>query len=153
MRLCVLATLSVVLCASSASSQNVKVDELMTRTAGYVSQFVDQFANVVAEETLVQETSIPRRKRTIKADFLLVRYPGDTEWLQFRDVSEVDGKPVREDQQERLTKLFLEPSESALSATAALTGAATLALMSDIAARSGSSSPASSLSSSRVIGL
>src|SRR5215212_1946461 len=43
-----------------------------------------------------------------------------------------------------------ELSLSAFSATAALTGAATLALISDIAARSGSSSPASALSSSCV---
>src|SRR5690242_9942401 len=41
-------------------------------------------------------------------------------------------------------------SERTFAATAALIGAATLALMSDIAARSGSSSPAISLSSSRV---
>src|SRR3954452_23382058 len=45
-----------------------------------------------------------------------------------------------------------ELSDSTFAATAALTGAATLALMSDIAARSGSSSPASSESSSRVSG-
>src|SRR5215212_299491 len=43
-----------------------------------------------------------------------------------------------------------ELSLATLSATAALIGAATFALISDIAARSGSSSPASSLSSSRV---
>src|SRR5438046_1465147 len=43
-----------------------------------------------------------------------------------------------------------EPSERTLAATAALIGAATFALISDIAARSGSSSPASSLSSSCV---
>src|SRR2546423_10581466 len=43
-----------------------------------------------------------------------------------------------------------ELSERMLAATAAFTGAARFALMSDIAARSGSSSPASSLSSSRV---
>src|SRR5436190_1762644 len=43
-----------------------------------------------------------------------------------------------------------ELSERTLAATAALIGAATFALMSDIAARSGSSSPASSLSSSCV---
>src|SRR4051812_15538900 len=44
----------------------------------------------------------------------------------------------------------IEPSEATFSARAALIGAATLALISDIAARSGSSSPASSLSCSRV---
>src|SRR5438309_9558728 len=43
-----------------------------------------------------------------------------------------------------------ELSLRTFSATAALIGAATFALMSDIAARSGSSSPASALSSSRV---
>src|SRR5437764_14523968 len=44
----------------------------------------------------------------------------------------------------------VELSLSAFSATAALIGAAMFAFSSDIAARSGSSSPASSLSSSRV---
>src|SRR5919107_3393647 len=46
----------------------------------------------------------------------------------------------------------IELSDSTFAATAALTGAAMLALISDIAARSGSSSPASSESSSRVSG-
>src|SRR3954447_17766433 len=44
-------------------------------------------------------------------------------------------------------------SESTFAATAALIGAARFALISDIAARSGSSSPASSFSSSRGSGL
>jgi hypothetical protein len=47
----------------------------------------------------------------------------------------------------------IELSERTFAATAALIGAATFALMSDIAARSGSSSPASVLSSSRVSAL
>jgi hypothetical protein len=49
----------------------------------------------------------------MQSDFLLVRYPGDAQWQAFRDVTEVDGKPVR-DKEERLTKLFLEPASSAL---------------------------------------
>lgn len=96
-----------------------KVDQLLEKTAAYVALFVDQFSNVVAEETLVQQTTIPRRTRTIRSDFLLVRFPGDTAWQSFRDVGEVDGKPVR-DQQERLTKLFLEPSDNALRRAADL---------------------------------
>src|SRR4051812_18981819 len=47
----------------------------------------------------------------------------------------------------------IELSLRTFAATAALIGAARLALISDMAARSGSSSPASSLSSSRVSGL
>jgi hypothetical protein len=42
---------------------------------------------------------------------LLVRAPAGDRWMQFRDVFEVDGKPVR-DRAERLTKLFLQPSAS-----------------------------------------
>jgi hypothetical protein len=113
MRVAVVALLAVVPLAITGSAQNDKAEQLMAKTAAYVAQFVDQFSNVVAEETLVQETTIPRRKRTMRSDFLLVRYPGDTQWQAFRDVAEVDGKPVR-DQQERLTKLFLEPADTAL---------------------------------------
>src|SRR5688572_23480143 len=102
-----------VLTPSPAVSQDNKTEALMAKSAAYVAQFVDQFSNVVAEETLVQETTIPRRKRTMRSDFLLVRYPGDTQWQTFRDVAEVDGKPVR-DKEERLTKLFLEPASSAV---------------------------------------
>ena len=103
----------ILLCPSAGAGQGDKKAELLGKATLYVSQFVDQFSNVVAEETLVQETTVPRRKRTMKSDYLLVRYPGDVQWQSFRDVAEVDGKPVR-DQQERLTKLFLEPSSSAL---------------------------------------
>jgi hypothetical protein len=102
----------ILLCPSAAAGQDKK-DELLAKATLYVSQFVDQFSNVVAEETLVQETTVPRRKRTMKSDYLLVRYPDDIQWQSFRDVAEVDGKAVR-DQQERLTKLFLEPSSNAL---------------------------------------
>lgn len=101
------------LAAGPAGAQENRIDALMAKTAAYVAQFVNQFSNVVAEETLVQETTIPRRKRTMRSDFLLVRYPGDTEWQTFRDVAEVDGKPVR-DKEERLTRLFLEPASSAV---------------------------------------
>jgi hypothetical protein len=119
LRLGIAACLAIAILPTGVSSQESKAEALMAKTAAYVSQFVDQFSNVVAEETLVQETTIPRRKRTMRSDFLLVRYPGDTAWQAFRDVAEVDGKPVR-DKEDRLTKLFLEPSSSALRRAADL---------------------------------
>ena len=112
-RLLLVGLLALVSFTSAAIAQNNKTDELLAKTTAYVTQFVEQFSNVVAEETLLQETTIPRRKRTLRSDFLLVRYPGDTQWQAFRDVAEVDGKPVR-DKEERLTKLFLEPASSAM---------------------------------------
>jgi hypothetical protein len=108
-----------VLAPNPARSQDNKTEELLAKSAAYIAQFIDQFSNVVAEETLVQETTIPHRKRTMRSDFLLVRYPGDPQWQAFRDVAEVDGKPVR-DQEERLTKLFLEPAASAVRRARAL---------------------------------
>jgi hypothetical protein len=102
-----------VLSPTAAAPQGNRTEELMARTAAYVARFVDQFSNVVAEETLVQQTTVPRRKRAIRSDFLLVRFPEDREWMSFRDVAEVDGKPVR-DKEERLTKLFLQASTDAL---------------------------------------
>ena len=51
------------------------------------------------------------QRRDLKSDLLLVRAPAGDRWIEFRDVFEVDGKPVR-DRNERLTKLFLAPSAS-----------------------------------------
>jgi hypothetical protein len=94
----------------SAAAQEVTREQLLQRAAAYVRGFVDSFSSVVAEETLIQETTVPRRKRTLRSDYLFVRFPGDSSWTSFRDVFDVDGKPVR-DHEERLTKLFTEPSD------------------------------------------
>jgi hypothetical protein len=49
--------------------------------------------------------------RTLKSDLLFVRPIGADSWMQFRDVFEVDGRKLR-DRNDRLTKLFVEPSKS-----------------------------------------
>lgn len=69
---------------------------------------------MVAEERYVQETTFPRRRRELKSDFLLVKPPGSDDWLQFRDVFEVDGMPVR-DRDQRLARLFLEQPKDAIA--------------------------------------
>ena len=51
------------------------------------------------------------QRRDLQSDLLLVRAPAGDRWMEFRDVFEVDGKPVR-DRAERLEKLFLQPSAS-----------------------------------------
>ena len=45
------------------------------------------------------------------SDLLLVKPEKADRWIQFRDVFEVDGRPIR-DRNERLMKLFVEPSSS-----------------------------------------
>src|SRR5262247_4019539 len=94
-------------------AQSPSVKELIPKATAYAHDFVDRFTNVVAEERYEQEITSPKRKRVLVSDFLLVKPPGDELWSSFRDVAEVDGKPVR-DRENRLTKLFLEPSANAM---------------------------------------
>jgi hypothetical protein len=104
-----------------------RTDEIVGRAVQYVSDFVHRFSSIVAEEHFVQDArrvSAARAKganpkelagsgetihRELVSDYLLVKSPGAAEWQIFRDVFEVDGRPVRE-RTERLTQLFLEPA-------------------------------------------
>ena len=49
------------------------------------------------------------RKRRTRADLVFVRLAGDFPWASYRDVFEVDGKPVRQ-REERLVELFSKPN-------------------------------------------
>src|SRR5262249_34385341 len=76
---------------------------------------------VVAEERYVQDITrvnvLPGRfpaeaHRELRSDVLLVQPAGTDRYVEFRDVFEVDGRPVR-DRQDRLTALFLDRTASA----------------------------------------
>jgi formylglycine-generating enzyme required for sulfatase activity len=108
------------------------LDDLLNRAAWYLDYFIDQFENVVAEESYVQDASTPlpsyspiggrggsilpgpsaaelgrARHRDLRSDFLLVKSPDTLALVAFRDVISVDGVAVR-DRQQRLAKLFLD---------------------------------------------
>jgi hypothetical protein len=98
----------------TAHTQSVDLNELRARVAAHARRFITQFSDVVTEEEYDQRFTINKRKRHLKSDFMLVAYPGRKELVMvFRDVREVDGKPVR-DKQDRITKLFLEPFNNAI---------------------------------------
>ena len=101
-----------------------QLDAVLDKAGDYVAAYEKTFVGVVAEETYRQEvrgvgrtdqrgfaTEGRSERRDLKSDMLLVRAPAGDRWIQFRDVFEVDGKPVR-DRAERLAKLFLQPSAS-----------------------------------------
>lgn len=121
--------------AAAQEPSPVSLQLLLGRAAWYVDDFMQRFANVVAEENYFQDSTVSlpavtpagrggvlssgfllgqQRHRVLKSDFLLVQVQGAFDWLPFRDVFEVDGVPVR-DREERLTKLFLKPSDDALA--------------------------------------
>ena len=112
-----------------AQPQKPTAETLLARATTYVNHFLARFANVVAEEQYVQESTIPPRTtgrgatksfgpaivehRAMRSDFLLVRRGEADSFETFRDVWEVDGHEVP-GSRDRLTTLLFEPSQSAL---------------------------------------
>jgi hypothetical protein len=108
---------------SHASAQEPALDAVLARAGTYVVEFQRRLSGVVAEEQYVQDVRVPLGSRwnprvvthrELKSDLLLVKPAGATRWMEFRDVFEVDGKPVR-DRNERLMELFVSPSSRSAS--------------------------------------
>lgn len=99
-----------------AAPQMLTLDEVLFRANEAVVAYEKHFSNVVAEERYVQRLvdrdGKVERERVTLSDFLLIRLPGAENWNGFRDVLEVDGKPIG-DRQARLEKLFLESPRDA----------------------------------------
>ena len=120
-----LRVLAVLLIASPALAQTPEVEAVLDKAGDYVTAYERTFVGLVAEETYRQDArgrsatdsrgfavEAPSQRRDLRSDLLLVRAPAGDRWIEFRDVFEVDGKPVR-DRAERLAALFLQPSASA----------------------------------------
>lgn len=90
------------------------VDDLLTRAADWLVGYADQLTLVIGVERYSQfmgDESFSRAyRRMLVSEFALVRVRDD--WLGFRDVYEVDGKPVA-DRQDRLRRLFVDSPGSA----------------------------------------
>ena len=113
--------------ATPAAQQAFTVEQLLDRASTYVEDFVAKLSRVVAEEQYAQEYLISGQpegsrgsfvgapkvveRRTLKSDLLLVKPAGLDQWFIFRDVYEVDARPVR-DRENRLSRLFLESRDT-----------------------------------------
>lgn len=108
-----------------AAVQQPDVAALLARSAAYLEAYEKAFSVVVSEETYSQELEIEpristrpgvdqtiRQERTLRSDVLQTSI-GQSEWVAFRDVYEVDGQAVR-DRDARLQKLFLDTPAHAL---------------------------------------
>jgi hypothetical protein len=122
----VIALFAAAIAARPVRAQTADLDSVLDKASDYVAEYERIFVGVVAEENYRQQVrggragtdlrgfpiEAPAQRRDLKSDVLLVRAPAGDRWMQFRDVVEVDGKPVR-DRDDRLTKLFLQPSADA----------------------------------------
>jgi hypothetical protein len=106
--------------ARPAAAQAPTVATVLERAGAYVVEFEQKLRSIVAEERYIQDwPSLPkgwplvadRRHRELLSDLLLVKPPSADQWMQFRDVFEVDGAAVR-DRSGRLMKLFVEAPPS-----------------------------------------
>ena len=103
------------------AAQAPSLDEVLKRSADYVSEFRKQLSGIVAEETYRQELTATSRisnsllvnpPRVLKSDLLLIK-PGDADrYVELRDVFEKDGEPVR-DREARLEALLRDASGTA----------------------------------------
>ena len=117
---CLPAFLLFCLPALPLAAQEPSLDAVLARAGIYVVDFQKTLSGVVAEEQYVQNVRIAHgilttpwitTHRELKSDLLLVKPAGADRYMEFRDVFEVDGKPVR-DRTERLMELFVSPSAS-----------------------------------------
>jgi hypothetical protein len=118
-----LVAIAALACAAGGSGAAAGPDlqTVLDRATAYELRFIADFENVVAEEVLVQEISTPRRKRTIKSEFLFVKYPDMVASMALRDPLEVDGKPVRDaTSADRMMKLFTSREPNAVLRARAL---------------------------------
>jgi hypothetical protein len=116
------------------SGQEPTLAVVLTRASEYVTAFHRDLAGIVTEEHYVQEVGggfvsgmrgqsllmLPDARtvyREFRSDLLLVPTDGGDRYLQFRDVFEVDGERIR-DRNDRLLKLFVQPTPSRLSQAA-----------------------------------
>lgn len=105
-----------------APAPHSETQALLARAAAYLQSYERAFSVVVSEESYLQEMRVERPlttrpvntaqlppeevTRTLHSDVLQASI-GSSEWVAFRDVYNVNGKPVR-DRDERLQTLFVD---------------------------------------------
>jgi hypothetical protein len=116
---CLAATFALAVAPRHAVAQPAPtVDDLVSSAGRYVTEYGQQLSLVIGVERYAQwmqnGDQIRPLVRNLVSEFALVRTGDD--WQGFRDVVELDGKPVG-DRQDRLQKLFLESPSTAIQSS------------------------------------
>jgi hypothetical protein len=99
MRIALVCT-SAVLVVCAVQAEEAPGPDLREALTTYIDRFVETSTNVVADEQYTQEAGHPRRRRVLRSEFAVVRYPGSPIYV-FRDAFEVDGRRVRDPEEVR----------------------------------------------------
>ena len=99
--------------AVATPQRTTEAEPLVARAAAYVAEYAQSLSSVVAEERYEQwlrtgglavrqpgaspmRPSVYERRRRLDGDYVLVKVDGPNGWVSFRDVLEVDGRPVED---------------------------------------------------------
>jgi len=93
-----------------AQDQEPQVGGILRTAASYVAEYERALA-IVGEEEYIQQAPVQQR-RTLRSDILFMQ-DDRFGWVEFRDVAERDGFPVR-DREDRLLALFSKPNADRL---------------------------------------
>lgn len=88
------------------------VGTLLRSAGAYLEGYERAVTAIVSEEDYLQRIPSEGLTRRLRSDVLVVAQPG-IGWIGFRDVFEMDGKPVR-DRDERLARLFIKADPDAM---------------------------------------
>ncbi len=83
------------LCIASAQADDA--GRVLERLDGYLQKYEGELSTVVADEELIQETDgrlMRKQTQWLHSEMAFIRLPGDREWLGFRSVRIVNGKPL-----------------------------------------------------------
>ena len=116
-RACAAASLTLAMASGVGTTSGVALAQapnaqaLLDAASTYVRTALPTLARLVATEEYAQERRVePKAKRRLRSEVLLVPHPVEAQnWLVFRDVLDMDGARLP-DHQDRLTKLFLNPT-------------------------------------------
>jgi hypothetical protein len=99
------------------------LNELLARASKYVTEYEEQFSTVIGDERYAQrftqmrsidrETATTRPTvdtRTLKSEVSLSWFPDVHGWFGFRDVIDVDGKPLKDRDRRLATLFFTKPT-------------------------------------------
>ena len=124
----VLVTVALSLAGIGLNAKEPSLKTVLGRASSYVTRFERDLATIVAEERYTQSveplnarnplsvSGLDAGHRELRSDLLLVRAGGSGDYVQFRDVFEVDGQPVR-DRNDRLLSLFTRPTDATVNQT------------------------------------
>ena len=87
----------VLLIGMLASAQSADLDVVLEKLDAYLERYETELSAVVADEELIQETEgrmVGRMNQRLHSEIAFLRLPGGLEWMGFRRVHTINGKPL-----------------------------------------------------------